>query len=242
MKIVALYDTHIPFNIKLDPIFDFILDFKPDTIILGGDMHDWTVASHWISNQSLQLEGTDIKKSYEELHSVLLNPLRAVIPPKSKIFYLTGNHEYWLSMCIDLDRRGRGYWEMKQNIDLKKFNMKILPFNIPYRVNSNLVYIHGTNLNDAHAKKTVQDYHTSVFYGHAHTIQSYVQVSPVDVNKFYKGQCVGCLCNLSPHFMQNRPNKWVHGFHYAHVDRKYFHDVQVVIVNEKFWANGKYYK
>ncbi len=32
-KILALFDTHIPFNIRLDPVFEFAHDFKPDIVI-----------------------------------------------------------------------------------------------------------------------------------------------------------------------------------------------------------------
>ncbi|MDP2365103.1 MAG: hypothetical protein Q8M94_15210, partial [Ignavibacteria bacterium] len=73
----------------------FINDFKPDMVILGGDIHDWTPASHWIANQSLLLDGQSIGKCYKELHDVLLNPLKEA-SPNSKVIYLQGNHENWL--------------------------------------------------------------------------------------------------------------------------------------------------
>jgi predicted MPP superfamily phosphohydrolase len=242
MKIVALFDTHIPFHIKLGGVFRFIHDFKPDVVVLGGDMHDWTAASHWIANQSLSLDGKTIMKSYDELHKYLLLPLKEAMPKGCKVVFLPGNHEDWLSQTIQLSRNGLGYWELENNIDTKNFNMTILPINTPYRVNENLCYIHGIYTNEFHAKKTVQAYHTSVFYGHTHDVQTHLQISPIDIDRFYKGQSCGCLCSLSPSYLKNKPNKWVNGFHFGYVSGKFFHDVQVIIVNNRFWANNKYYQ
>lgn len=251
MKIIALYDTHIGFDYKgnanhinLNPIFRFIRDFKPDQIILGGDMHDWTPASHWIANQSIQLDGQNIQRCFKELHQYLLSPLKCVMPKHTKIKYLIGNHEDWLEQTMLLNRNGLGYWRLEDNIDLKKYNMNLFPFNYAYSPNKYFCYIHGVFTIQHHAKKTVETYRKSVFYGHVHDIQTYTAVSPIDVGDFYKGASVGCLCKLNPSYAHNKPNRWVNGFHFCHVDDKtgYFHDTQIVIVKGGFWANEKFYK
>lgn len=241
-RILALFDTHIPFNIDLDPVFNFIEDWKPNIIILGGDMHDWSSVSQWMADQSRALDGGIIWENYKELRMELLGPLRMACPSHTDLIYLVGNHEYWLQQAAGINPNGRGYWELEKNIDLKHYNMKIIPINVPYVVNENLVYIHGLYLNQYHARKTVEAYHTSVFYGHTHDQQTYVVVSPINKDHFYKGQSCGCLCNLNPSYMKNRPNKWVNGFNFVYVDGKYFWDTQVTIVDGKFYANGRLYK
>lgn len=239
---MALPDAHIPFNIHLDPVFEFISDFKPDKIVILGDAHDWTSVSHWIADQSKYLDGGVIQDNFRELHTVLLDPLNRV-RGKAEIVYILGNHEDWLIQATYINPNGRGYWDIEKNIDLKKYHMTIIPVNKAYRVNDNLSMIHGNYCNIYHAKKTVEVYHTSILYGHTHDIQSHTLVSPIDVEKFYKGASIGCLCNLNPHYQRNRPNRWVNGFSYVYVDDKdgSFHDFQVVIVKNKFWANGKKY-
>jgi hypothetical protein len=121
--------------------------------------------------------------------------------------------------------------------------MKIIPINVPYRLNSNLVFIHGIYTNQYHARKTVEAFHISVIYGHTHTFQQHMLVSPIDHDQFYTGQSVGCLCNLNPTFMKNRPNAWVNGFVYGYTGEKdSFQYVPVVIVHNKFWAEGRVYR
>jgi hypothetical protein len=122
--------------------------------------------------------------------------------------------------------------------------MEIFPVNGVYQPCENLLYIHGHFTNEFHSKKTVQAYHNSVIYGHVHSISSYTDISPVNVEKFYTAQCAGCLCTLNPHFMKNRPNKFVNGFNFAYIDNKtgLFNATQVVIVKGGFWALGKFYK
>jgi hypothetical protein len=64
------------------------------------------------------------------------------------------------------------------------------------------------------------------------------------VKHFYKGQSCGCLCNLNPDFMKNRPNKWVNGFNYCYLDEEsgLFWDTQVTIVDGKFYTMGRRYR
>lgn len=238
-----MFDFHVPYNINLRPIWKFIYDFRPDVVVLGGDIHDWTVASHWIANQSLMLDGLSLKKSFAELHKIVLEPLREVSRKSIKV-YLKGNHEHWLEQTILLNRNGLGYWEMENNINTPKYNMELIRVNGSYMPCENLVYIHGCYTNEYHAKKTVQAYHNSVIYGHAHTIQSHMDISPVDIDKFYKASCVGCLSTTNPHYLKNKPNRHVNGFNYCYVneDNGFFNDTTVVIVNNTFWANGKFYK
>lgn len=236
-KVVALFDPHIPFQVRLEPVMEFIQDFKPTKVILGGDCHDWTAVSMWVKDQSRHLDGGIIQENYEELKEKLLRPVK-LAAPRAEIVYLKGNHEEWIEKALQANPNGRGYWELEKNIS----GVTWVDVNKPHAVNENLVYIHGLYTNEFHAKKTVNAYHTSVIYGHVHTMQSYMMVSPVDSSKFYKAQAVGCLCALNPEYMKNRPNAWVNGFNFAYVEEETFEDYTVIMVKNKFWANGRKYR
>jgi len=243
MRIIALPDIHVPFNIPLRPVWKFVHDFRPDVVVLLGDVHDFTAASHWISNQSGAFEKESIKESYDQLTKVVLDPLRAAAP-RAIVKYLRGNHEDWLDQVIALNKNGRGYWEIENNVDLRNYHIEMFPVNFGWEPCENLVYTHGVYTGIYHARQMVQAYHNSVLYGHVHDVQSFVQVSPVHTDKFYKASSIGCLSTTNPHYLKNRPNRHVNGFNFAYINERTgaFNDFQVIIVKGGFWANGKYYR
>ena len=237
-KIVALFDIHVPDHINLNPVFEFIKDWKPTHIVIGGDAHSYPSVSAWDSDQSRNLDGGTIKQNHEELNKIVLEPVRKA-SSKAQIIYLEGNHEYRLVRACASIPNLRNYAELKLNIPK---DIKLYPMNIPYRANENLVYVHGIYINKYHARATVEAYHTSVIYGHVHSFQSHTTVSPVDYSHFYKGQSIGSLSHLNPDWMKNRPNAWVNGFSYTYVENGSFWDTPVVIVKNTFWALGRRYK
>lgn len=239
-KLVALFDTHVPFNIPLDPVFEFIADFKPTEIILGGDVHDWTAVCMWVVDQSRALIGGTVIQNYDELGRVVLQPLSKAAP-KAQQIYLTGNHEDWLRKAKEADPNLVGYVELEKNLPK---DIQIIPLNQAYHVNEHLCYLHGLYTTKYHAFQTVHAVHKTVLYGHTHDVQRYTDISPVDISQFYTGASCGCLCTMNPSYLKNRPNRWVNGFNYAYVDdkTKEFSETQVYIIRNKFWANGRRYK
>lgn len=240
LKIVALFDTHIPFNIPLDPVCQFIQDFKPNVIVHGGDMHDWTSVCQWIADQSRTLDGGTIAQNYEQLKDILLDPVRKAAP-KARQIYLTGNHEDWLRKAVDIKTEFRGLVELATHLPK---HLQLIPLNQAYHVNKNLCYLHGLYTFKYHAYHTVHAVHKSVFYGHTHDIQRYTDISPVDTTQFHTGASCGCLCNLSPSYMKNKPNRWAHGFNFCYVDQDTdeFAETQVYIIRNRFWALGRRYQ
>lgn len=238
-KLVALFDMHCPYHIELAPILEFLCDFSPEILYLGGDIHDFPSLSSWVSDQSRTLDGGTIKENFNELCEGILLPLRIAVGKKCKIIYAEGNHEHRIHIATTQRPDLRGYIELARNIPK---DIKIIPYNLPYRANENIVFIHGLYLNAYHAKRTVDAYHKSVYYGHIHTFQSHMAVSPVDVENFYLGQSIGCLCDKNPDFMKNRPSAWAHGFAYGYLEKDGTFQINPVpIVNGKFWAAGRRY-
>jgi len=241
-RIVQIQDLHIPYHVHLRQVLNFIYDFKPHKIILNGDIHDFTAASHWIANQSLHLDHGTIMDNYRELQEILLEPLR-MVAPYAEIIYCQGNHEDWLNQTAAINPNGRGYWEMDRNIDLKRYNMTLVPLNTPYQAAPHLFFLHGIYTNKYHARQTVEVYQTNIFYGHTHDRQVYTVVAPI--NKLpQKGASCGCLTTRKPKWLRNRPNRWVHGLSYYYVNEEsgYFNDYFVHIIDGKFMVNGLEYK
>jgi len=238
-RIVFLTDIHIPHQIELSLVFEFVQDFKPTKIITGSDAHDWGAVSCFVADQSRHLEGGIVKENYKEIEKILLSPLKKAAP-KAEIIWLTSNHDDWLRKAIQADPNLKGYIELENNLPK---GIRIIPLNQAYHVNENLCYMHGLYTTKYHAFQTVHAVHKSVFYSHTHDVQRYTDISPVDSSQFYTGASCGCLCNLNPAYLKNKPNRWVHGLNYCYVDTKTkeFAEVQVYIIHNKFWALGRRY-
>lgn len=240
-RIVALFDTHIPHHIQLEPIFEFIGDFKPTILLYGGDMHDFGAVCEWVADQSRHLQDGILDRNFWELGKYLLVPGRHAAP-KAKRIYLTGNHEYWLNGAIMRVPNGKGFWELGKNIEEFDARLQILPLNEPFKASEYLYYIHGHYINKYHASRTLSVYHKNIFYGHTHDIQVHTAVSPLDHQPSKAASC-GCLCNRNPQYKRNMPNDWVHGFHYAYLeDNGLFWAYQVYIIQGRFYANGRMYR
>jgi len=240
-RIVFLTDTHVPYNINLIPVFKFVEDFHPDTIILGGDIHDFEAVSHWVADQSRHLGGKTVKRCFKQMRKVVLDPLKAAAP-RARMVYLEGNHEDWLNKAIAANPNGKGFWEVKNNLDFKHYNMRFFKINVPYEASPHLYYIHGIYTNMYHARSTVQAFGKSVLYGHVHDVQEHTIISPIKVSHVTKGKSVGCLCSRSPSYLKNRPNRWVNGFNFAYVwDSGFFNEFQTNIIEGRFVANDKLY-
>jgi hypothetical protein len=240
-RIVSLFDIHLPYNIPLEPVFQFIKDFKPHIVVLGGDIHDFPSVSPWLANQSRAWIGGTLKENYAEMVKEVFEPLaKATRGREVQIVYLEGNHEWRLRRAVELEPNGEGYWNLEKNIPV---SVKLLAMNVPYKASIHLYYVHGDKIGKHHSAQMSAMWRKSVLYGHVHDVQVTTDVSPIDVSELYKAASVGCLCTLNPLFMKNRPNRWVNGFNYAYIDDATgtFADVQVYIINGQFIANGRRY-
>src|SRR5438093_154416 len=111
-KFVALFDAHWGYEINSSrhkvPLHDekavsvamqFIADFKPDHVVLGGDMLDCGSISHHCKGIAGQLEGLRLITEAKECRDAIVKPLEQQI--KGRLIYHIGNHEDWLNDAID---------------------------------------------------------------------------------------------------------------------------------------------
>jgi hypothetical protein len=218
---------------------------------LIGDAQDCRVLNHHEEGNLRHFETKRLIRDYRAFENEIIYPINKALP-KAKKIYMAGNHEYWVECAIDNDpSKLEGIIEIENNLDLKGWEY------IPYlRKKANgsvelgkynfgkLLVIHGTYTNQYHTAKTVNAYGRSIVYGHTHDVQSFSQVTPIDIKDFHMAWSIGCLCNRSPEYMKGRANKWVNGFAVVYWDEKNgnFNLYPVVISNNHFIWNGKEYK
>lgn len=219
----------------------FIADFKPDHVILGGDMLDCGMISHHNSEKPGQVEGLRLLSDAKGLIQNVITPLENQV--KGRLVYHTGNHEDWLAQ---LAAKLPGIEEMlavEHVLDLSD-QWEVISQGGASKLGK-LTFIHGDQLpsGEHSAKAAVVAYERNVRFGHFHTFQTYTKTSAVDMNG-HTGIAVPCLCKKDPNYGKTAPNRWMQGFLWGYVGGPdgCFSDYVSVIVNGKFFANGKLYR
>lgn len=98
-KVFALYDSHYPYNIDINPLLDFLKDYRPDEIIFGGDNWDISYVSHW-NEEDIKNEGFHyIRKRLHQEAAQLKEQIERFRKTAStrRFTYILGNHEDWLN-------------------------------------------------------------------------------------------------------------------------------------------------
>ena len=216
-----------------------VAKLKPKFFVFGGDNLDMKPFSHWIHSKGdmRTLEGARIREDYENFNNDIQIPLNSILHNCEK-HWLKGNHEDWARQAIDRNPQGEGYWEIENNVDLNGWNV--------YELNEvatigKMNFIHGIYTNEHHAKKTVTNYESNVFYGHAHDHQSYTKITPIR-NEPHIGMSIPCAGKTNPDYNRNKPNKWVTGFLIFEIlPDGNFTTYPIIANNGVFSYNGKLY-
>ena len=133
-----------------------------------------------------------------------------------------------------------GFAEIELNLKLKERGWKEIPLNGVYKIGK-LSLCHGLYTNQYHARKHVDIFGTSVIYGHNHDVQEHTRITYGNT-EVHKGKSIGCLCDVSPSYLKNKPNKWVHAFSVVYTyDDGNFNEYTINIINGQFVWNGKPY-
>ena len=240
-RVVCLPDLHYPLHdvASLSAVESFMVDFRPTHTVWLGDQLQMDSVSHWLKDKRGALEGQRLLADYAGFNQILDRHVSLV--PDAKVILFLGNHEDWVRQYIDVHPEVEGMLEVERGLRLRERGFTVVPHRQTYRIGK-LWYIHGDFVNDYHAKKMATVYHRNLIYGHTHDIQSYTISSPLDIQDKVMAQSIGCLCNVNPHYMQGKPNRWQHGFHVAYIrPNGDFSGYTVPIVRGQFTFNGKTY-
>ena len=239
---MAIPDIHFPLHNQhaLGAVEAFMEDFSPNIVVYPGDQLQMDPVSHWLKDKRRVLEGQRLLKDYAGFNAIL--DRHRALAPHAQFVFIHGNHEDWVSQYCDLHPETEGFLEVDRNLRLRERKFTVIPFGGIYRIGL-LSYIHGVYTNEHHSKSTALAYRRNVRYGHTHDIQYYTATSPVDVEDRISAASIGCLCNVNPHYMRHKPNRWQHGFNFAYVrPNEKFNDYTVQIIDGGFVWNGKEYK
>lgn len=224
----------------LNIALQFAKDFKPDHIILGGDMLDAGCVSHHNHGKPGATEGLKLLADAKELQKALIRPVEA-LKPKS-LTYIVGNHEDWLNDLIDQLPALEGIIGVRSTLGLSD-KWKVVPNGEAHRLGK-LVFVHGDQVKGGEhcAKWATVAFEKNVRFGHMHTAQIYSKVSAI-ADHGHTGIAVPCLCRKGPKYGGGSPNRWQQGFLFGYImEGGIFSDYLVMITDGKAAVNGKVYK
>lgn len=211
-RIGILSDIHFPYydKVALEAAIRYLIDWKPDCIILNGDTIDMYQASNFERDprqRSIKYE-IDLTRSF-------LGELRDLFP-KVNIILKAGNH------CERYEKKI--LQRLPEFLDLEwttlEFALGLNQYGIKYVGNKRIIM--AGHLNIAHGHEFAKGFiapvnvargfylkaKTNVIAGHHHRISEHVET---DINgKTVGAWSTGCLCELNPHYMPI--NNWQHGF------------------------------
>lgn len=240
---IALFwpDTHIPHENKpaCKAVLKLMQDIAFDKFFIMGDFLDLGCISHWNKNKHRTLELKRLKSDYIE-GNALLDKIDEYLPKKAEKHYLMGNHELWVSDLLDELPALEGMIEPETQLKLTERDYKVHEYNELVKI-GRLYVTHGIYAGANPIKKHLDDLKVNVLFVHTHALGMRLSASPAREIAFagYNG---GCLCDLGPDYMKNRPNTWTHGFAIGYFYANGFFDIQLVrIINGKFIFNNKVY-
>lgn len=240
---LVVADTHIPHvNISaVKSIFNLMDDVKFDGFVVLGDFMDMSPISHWLKNKRKTLENKRMITDYIEGNK-LLDEFDKRLPKNCDKRFFYGNHEEWYHQLIEEYPALEGLLDPKIELKLEERGYKVYDkLNHIERIGK-LSFTHGIYHSQNFVKKHIDELKTNVIIGHLHTPRQRFATSPAREIAI-AGYSLGALCDLSPDYMKNRPNSWVHGFAVIYFyDASGYFDVDIKrIVKGKFVYNNKLY-
>lgn len=234
-KIVQLTDFHIPHHDKksLNAVYKFLSDFKPDKIILTGDILDFYQLSKFDKDPTRRFTIQDeIDQAYE-----VFKTLKKLCP---EIHFIKGNH------C---DRLRRFLWvnpslasikvlELYKLLNLDTLGIEYHDYEYIYK---GFRFTHGSIVradSGASAKAELLKYGSNTSSGHTHRLGMFLKSDARGTVGAYE---MGCLCELTPEYVDGVPN-WQQGFGIFHFDDDRFFCQQIPIIKNEFIYGNKRYK
>jgi metallophosphoesterase superfamily enzyme len=220
----------------------FLQDFKPDLLILGGDILDCGIVSHHNHGKPGRTEGLKLLADAQDCVVQVMKPLLA-LKAKEQVF-IEGNHEKWLKDLVDMEPGLEGIVDLKKLLNLDN-HWQVVAQGKRFD-KGKLTFLHGDQISGGEhvAKSAVTSYERSIRFGHHHTFQTFTKTSPIDVKLGKTGIAVPCLCQKDQPYLKGKANRWVQGLltGYLSPDGSYADYVSVITDGKLIAPNGHIYR
>lgn len=249
-KHLFLFDLHSPYEDRqlLRLIFNFIHDYKPDVLHLGGDFQDCEKISKFIRDPFNRMTFADELEHSRLLLEDIVQKVRKANKDCEVLFYC-GNHEARLKKYIathsedlaDLRVHDENILTIQYLYQLKELGVRWIDEMDTYNIHGVCLVEHGdvVRKESAFSARAMEDKRRmSGISGHVHRIGMFTRTSPVGTNFWIES---GCLCDTNPKYVKE-PN-WQQGFVVGEYKKSndVFYPTPILVQHHSFMYNGKLY-
>lgn len=245
--IVALGDVHKEDKF-LPVLIDFLIDTKPNYIIIAGDLFDFSEISQYDYHKRNYIGTKELARCVENEIKWGIDVLDRIdiACPKSQRVFIKGNHDarYDKYATYEAAQFNPDDRLLENRIALKDRGWITIQEGGHYRVGK-LYFMHGERMGcENFAKTAAAKLRKNVRLWHNHTNQGYSISSPLDSTDTIEVKGVGCLCSKDPVYLRGLTNRWMNSFLVAYVlPNGNFQDFVVNIIGNKFISpSGKIYQ
>lgn len=240
-------------------VLAFLKEFKPDKVILAGDVADnYTLSSYRSHPEEM---ATSFNTELRMIRTKILLPLRLAVRQCCEISYLPGNHEDRLNRYL-MDRAPE-LWDLRWRGDTQRPRVLTFPWLLDLEaldikwvgggrevlaLNKHLLVTHGSiarKHSGWSARQAMQDFKTSIVVGHCHRLGIFYEYGYG--SRMWKGAENGHLCDVERVVDAGAVNNkqtynWHMGFSVVYLyPNQMFHLEQAVIIHDRVYYGGKVY-
>lgn len=241
-KVLFIPDIHCPYqdNVALKALYSFMDWWKPDTVIIMGDLVDFYSLSSFDKDPKRALQ---LQKELDQSVKVLKDIRNKA--PKVDIHFIKGNHEQRLKKYL---------WSNSKELDgLKALQLEKLlefdKFNIKYHDNGRmrfkgLMLKHGDIVRKYAGYSAKAEFEKNGLSGvsvHTHRLSTYRQTNEAGDYIWLEG---GCLCKLNAEYLNGATPNWQQGFaigYFKKNSKRYLLET-IPIIKGKAMYGGKEFK
>lgn len=239
-------DVHIPFQDPeaVDVLKQIAAYESPERLTCLGDVFDFHSISNHRKPKNVGIGEFDVQETITEGVRHLGEMLECAEPDEA--VFLGGNHEdRWDRLLLktrdDIKLRQllkipriRQALQFEEIVGFEDLGYEYRPYKEagkPVVRHDMLVETHGHKANKYVGRTMLEEYGLNVIFGHKHQIQVWTRR---DLKGQEAGWCVGCLCDLDPHYTDGHTD-WHHGFaviDWALTQDGWRFDVQIVRIHD----------
>lgn len=261
---IAWFDVHVPHNSNIKEPLAFAHDTGCDHFVIGGDFLQLEFASHWNEKVFAEIGKTKLREmlfSEIDAGAKVISEIRKAIGPKTRLWYIPGNHEEWLWYACFYHRVVEVPWTtgsitfksdvaalldrdlgklLARLLDAKKFNMTVLPYNEPLKIGK-VVYLHGHQFGgqDPTATSARRWPHVNLVFGHHHTHSVRTIYNAAEPKQCYQHVACPALCHLTPGYLKDKSTRWLNGFFVADHKDGLFDGRVIKVLDGKIIGRGR---